>query len=47
MLLERFPQLTIDAVGHHDDVGPYIADTEVLLCFSPRWRTTWCTTRRN
>ena len=35
MLLERFPQLTIDVVGHHNDVGPYIADTEVLLCFSP------------
>ncbi len=35
MLLERFPQLTIDVVGHHNDVGPYIADIEVLLCFSP------------
>jgi phosphoglycerate dehydrogenase-like enzyme len=35
MLLERFPQLTINVVGHHKDVGPYIADTEVLLCFSP------------
>ena len=35
MLLERFPQLTINVVGHHNDVGPYIADTEVLLCFSP------------
>src|SRR5674476_1333770 len=35
MLLERFPQLTIHVVGHHDDVGPYIADTEILLCFSP------------
>jgi D-2-hydroxyacid dehydrogenase (NADP+) len=35
MLLERFPQLTINAVGHHNDVGPYIADTEILLCFSP------------
>jgi len=34
-LLERFSQLTIDVVGHHNDVGPYIADTEVLLCFSP------------
>jgi phosphoglycerate dehydrogenase-like enzyme len=22
-------------VGHHNDVGPYIADTEILLCFSP------------
>jgi phosphoglycerate dehydrogenase-like enzyme len=35
MLMERFPQLTINVVGHHNDVGPYIADTEVLLCFSP------------
>jgi phosphoglycerate dehydrogenase-like enzyme len=34
-LLERFPQLTINAVGHHNDVGPYIADAEILLCFSP------------
>ena len=35
MLLERFPQLTINVVGHHKDVGPYIADTDILLCFSP------------
>ena len=35
MLLERFPELTIHVVGHHNDVGPYIADTDVLLCFSP------------
>ena len=35
MLLERFPQLTITVVGHHNDVGPYIADTDILLCFSP------------
>ena len=35
MLLERFPQLTINVVGHHNDVGPYIADTDVLMCFSP------------
>ena len=35
MLLKRFPQLTINVVGHHNDVGPYIADTEILLCFSP------------
>jgi len=35
MLLERFPQLTINVVGHHNDVGPYIAETEILLCFSP------------
>ncbi|MGC1465937.1 MAG: NAD(P)-dependent oxidoreductase, partial [Pseudolabrys sp.] len=35
MLLERFPQLTINVVGHHKDVEPYIADTEILMCFSP------------
>lgn len=35
MLLERFPQLTINVVGHHNDVGPFIANTDVLLCFSP------------
>ena len=36
MLLERFPgKLTINVVGHHNDVGPYIADTDILLCFSP------------
>ncbi len=35
MLLERFPQLTINVVGHHSQVDPYIADTDVLLCFSP------------
>jgi phosphoglycerate dehydrogenase-like enzyme len=35
MLEARFPQLTINVAGHHDLVGPYIADTEILLCFSP------------
>ena len=35
MLLERFPQLTINVVGHHSKVDPYIADTDILLCFSP------------
>lgn len=35
MLKERFPQLTIDIVGHHNDVDPYIADIDVLMCFSP------------
>lgn len=35
MLLECFPQLTINTVGHRNDVGPYIADADVLLCFSP------------
>jgi phosphoglycerate dehydrogenase-like enzyme len=35
MLLEQFPQLTINVVGHHSLVEPYIADTDILLCFSP------------
>jgi phosphoglycerate dehydrogenase-like enzyme len=35
MLLERFPQLTINVVGHHNDVDPYIAGVDILLCFSP------------
>ena len=35
MLLERFPQLTINVVDHHSKVAPYIADVDVLLCFSP------------
>ncbi len=34
-LLELFPQLTVHAVGHHSKVEPYIADTDILLCFSP------------
>src|SRR5450756_2091969 len=35
MLLEQFPQLTINVVGHHTLVEPYIADTDILLCFAP------------
>ena len=35
MLMERFPQLTINVVGHHTQVDPYIADTDILLCFGP------------
>jgi len=35
MLLERFPQLTVDVVTHHSEVDPYIVDIEILLCFSP------------
>ena len=35
MLLEQFPQLTINVVGHHTLVEPFIADTDILLCFSP------------
>jgi phosphoglycerate dehydrogenase-like enzyme len=35
MLMERFPQLTIDVVGHHTLVDPFIADTDILMCFGP------------
>ena len=35
MLLERFPQLTFNAVSHHSEVDPYIAETDILLTFSP------------
>jgi len=35
MLLQQFPQLTINVVGHHTLVEPFIADTDILLCFSP------------
>jgi phosphoglycerate dehydrogenase-like enzyme len=35
VLMERFPQLSINVVGHHSLVDPFIADTEILLCFSP------------
>jgi phosphoglycerate dehydrogenase-like enzyme len=34
-LLEKFPQLTINVAGHHTLVEPYIADIDILLCFSP------------
>ena len=34
-LTERFPQLSIDVVGHHNDSKRYLADMEILLCFSP------------
>ena len=34
-LLARFPELSVTSVGHHSEVDPYIADTDVLLCFSP------------
>lgn len=32
---ERFPQLTVNQVGHRSEVGPYIGDTEVLMTFGP------------
>jgi D-2-hydroxyacid dehydrogenase (NADP+) len=35
MLMERFPQLTVNVVGHHTLVDPFIADTDILMCFGP------------
>ena len=35
VLLERFPHLSIDVVGHHEAAKPYLADMDVLMCFSP------------
>jgi phosphoglycerate dehydrogenase-like enzyme len=34
-LRARFPELQIDSVERHEDVGPFIADTDILLTFSP------------
>jgi len=34
-LAARFPELHIDSVERHEDVGPFIAHTDVLLTFSP------------
>jgi phosphoglycerate dehydrogenase-like enzyme len=34
-LLDLFPELTVNAVGHHSQVDPFIADTDILLSFSP------------
>jgi D-2-hydroxyacid dehydrogenase (NADP+) len=30
-----FPELRVHAVDHHDKVGPYIADAEILITFGP------------
>lgn len=35
LLRERFPQLNITWVDHHDKVGPHIAGAEILMSFSP------------
>ena len=35
LLLERFPQLKIDVVGHHDQVGPFIGEADILMSFTP------------
>jgi phosphoglycerate dehydrogenase-like enzyme len=35
-LQARFPELTINAVNHHSEVGPYIASADILLTFAPR-----------
>ena len=34
-LLQLFPDLTVNVVGHHTLVDPFIAGTDILLCFSP------------
>lgn len=35
LLQERFPQLHVHWVDHHDKVGPYIKSTDILMSFSP------------
>ncbi len=35
LLNGKFPDFTINIVGHHSEVGPYIRDVDVLMCFSP------------
>ncbi|HEY2531118.1 MAG TPA: D-2-hydroxyacid dehydrogenase [Xanthobacteraceae bacterium] len=35
-LQARFPELTINTVDHHSEVGPYIATADILLTFAPR-----------
>jgi phosphoglycerate dehydrogenase-like enzyme len=35
LIKARFPDFIINTVGHHTEVTPYIADTDILLCFSP------------
>jgi phosphoglycerate dehydrogenase-like enzyme len=35
-LKTRFPELAIDVVTHHSEVGPYIAAADILLTFAPR-----------
>jgi phosphoglycerate dehydrogenase-like enzyme len=35
-LKARFPELAIDVVTHHSEVGPYIATADILLTFAPR-----------
>jgi len=32
---QAFPELQLDAVAHHGEVDPYIAETDVLLTFGP------------
>ncbi len=34
-LRARFPELTVNLVDHHSKVGPYIADADALLTFTP------------
>ena len=47
MLLERFPQLTINVVGHHNDWSAPISPTPISCCaFRRPWPTMWCATRQ-
>jgi D-2-hydroxyacid dehydrogenase (NADP+) len=34
-LRKRFPEVAIDLVDHHSEVGPYIATTDALVTFAP------------
>lgn len=35
LIKAKFPDFTVDIVGHHSDVYPYIGNVDVLMCFSP------------
>src|SRR5262245_6163126 len=30
-----FPELTVNAVSHHEQVAPHVADADVIMSFSP------------
>ncbi|MGN6463686.1 MAG: D-2-hydroxyacid dehydrogenase [Pseudolabrys sp.] len=35
LITAKFPDFKVDIVGHHSEVDPYIADVDILMCFSP------------
>ncbi len=35
LITAKFPGFKVDIVGHHSEVDPYIADVDILMCFSP------------